>query len=349
MPYIHITQFVNNGIVYMTNFGNDFTMNDKMMENEPELQPLTTNTVNNNMNQINQFTDNIFTTIENSKFHPDTFHLNPMNELPSLQTISTQQKNEENTKETKEELYPFEQDEEELFEFLQRTAIGNQFDDDNIESEIALLKRKIDIFSANISLYDELIKQEELKRVIGTGMDEGWIDTLKQWTGYSNCKVIYDSETNELSGDMLFLSLRLVSTVTFIIETTDGDIFGSYHTIIPTKQNCFVANDPHHFLFTLKNKLNTSHEQFKVFSQNNRLLDIFAGKDSWVMGVNNGFWIHSKPNRCFITSSAANGDMHDGYYDPKKYTSKIFTGSVYPKRFTLKRLIALEFYPNDNE
>ena len=172
---------------------------------------------------------------------------------------------------------------------------------------------------------------------------------MKQWTGYSNCKVIYDSETNELSGDVLFLSLRLVSTCAFIIETTEGDIFGSYHTIIPTKQNCFVPNDPHHFLFTLKNKLNTPHEQFKVFSQNNRLLDIYGGKDSWVMGVNNGFWIHSKTNRCFITSTAANGDMHDGYYDPKKYSSKIFTGSVYPKRFTLKRLIALEFYPNEYE
>ena len=178
-------------------------------------------------------------------------------------------------------------------------------------------------------------------------MEEGWIDTLKQWTGFANCKVIFEQNENELSGEMVFLSLRLVSTVTFIIETTDGDVFGSYHSIIPTRQNCFVANDPNHFLFTLHNKYGTPHEQFKVLPHNHRLLDIFSGNDSWVMGVNNGYWIHSKSNRCFIPSCSANGDLHDGYYDPKRYSSKIFTGCIYPKRFTIKRLIGLEFYSNE--
>ena len=33
----------------------------------------------------------------------------------------------------------------------------------------------------------------------------------------------------------------------------------------------------------------------------------------------------------------------------KKYGSRIFTGGIYPKRFTLKRLIAVEMYQNDFE
>ena len=65
-------------------------------------------------------------------------------------------------------------------------------------------------------------------------------------------------------------------------------------------------------------------------------------------GVENGFWIHSKPNKSYISSPSANGELDEGYEDPTQLGGIVFTGGIYPLRFTTKRVIGLEFLIDEN-
>ncbi|GAB1220368.1 hypothetical protein ENUP19_0052G0022 [Entamoeba nuttalli] len=249
--------------------------------------------------------------------------------------------------------YKEEESEEELgdkalMEILKQTVIGKEEYEDNIVTEVDSLNKRIDEFNNNIAVYDDLIREEELRRTCGTGIEEGWISTLQEWIGSKTCKLIYDSNEG-FTGDILWAILRIVNSVAFIIETTEGDVFGSYHSVIPTKQHYPVITDNAHFLFTFRNKINTGHIKFNVLSTNNKLLDIYKGSKSWVFGIEKGFWIHSKQNKSYIPSTCANGELTQGYEDPTGLGGIIFTGGVYPARFTTKRVIGLDFLIEEKE
>ncbi|EDR29213.1 hypothetical protein EDI_237750 [Entamoeba dispar SAW760] len=252
---------------------------------------------------------------------------------------------EEKKKERKKEELDLDEEIEDktLMKILKETVIGKEEDyQDNISIEIDSLKKRIDEFNNNIAIYDDLIREEELRRTCGTGIEEGWITTLQEWIGCKTCKLIYDSNKG-FTGDILWTTLKIVNSIVLIIETTDGDVFGSYHSIIPTKQNYPVISDNAHFLFTFRNKMNIGHIKFNVLSTNNKLLDIYKGSKSWVFGIEKGFWIHSKQNKSYISSNCANGELTQGYEDPTGLGGIIFTGSIYPSRFTTKRVIGLDF------
>ncbi|KAL7721845.1 TLDc domain-containing protein [Entamoeba marina] len=70
--------------------------------------------------------------------------------------------------------------------------------------------------------------------------------------------------------------------------------------------------------------------------------DVF-GDSSWVFGVQHAWWIHSQQNKSYVSSVSANGPLSCGYEDPLGYGGLIFTGGVYPLRFSVKRIVVLEW------
>ncbi|KAL7714673.1 hypothetical protein QTN25_007761 [Entamoeba marina] len=234
-------------------------------------------------------------------------------------------------------------EEDDVLQMLRNTVIGNNTND-NLNSEVESLRQRIEEFNTNVALYDELLCEEELRQVCGNGVEEGWISSLQEWIHCNNCRVLYVT-TDNFSGDRLWAALRLAGAVTIIIETTDGDVFGSHHTVLPIKQHSFVMNDTSHFLFTFKNKYKTGHVLFPLRTNNTNIniLDVYKGDSSWVFGVQHAWWIHSQQNKSYVSSVSANGPLSCGYEDPLGYGGLIFTGGVYPLRFSVKRIVVLEW------
>ncbi|ELP93102.1 hypothetical protein EIN_053470 [Entamoeba invadens IP1] len=230
--------------------------------------------------------------------------------------------------------------EADILEMIKKTVIGDE-NIDGVTTEVSTLKKRIEEFNNNVAIYDDMLREEELSRVCGEGIENGWVTSLEKWTGCDSCRVIYDS-TNGFTADTLWGALRLANSVALIVETTENDVFGSFHGVIPMHQHFNVSVDSSHFLFTFSNKFNTGHVKFPVLPTNTKMLDVFKGYNSWVYGIEKGFWIHAQHNKSYVCSTSANGPLTDGYEDPTLMGGVVFTGSVYPQRFTTKRIIGLE-------
>ena len=78
-----------------------------------------------------------------------------------------------------------------------------------------------------------------------------WISALKQWTGKQNIKILFDSTVDEFTHDGLFNKTRGKQDIALIAFTTDGDIFGVFHSVAATGQNQSFP-DPNVFVFSFE-------------------------------------------------------------------------------------------------
>ena len=61
--------------------------------------------------------------------------------------------------------------------------------------------------------------------------------SLKQWTGKAKATIIFDSTVDEFTGEVLFDAIKGKQNIALISFTTDGDVFGGYHSVAVTKQS----------------------------------------------------------------------------------------------------------------
>ena len=79
------------------------------------------------------------------------------------------------------------------------------------------------------------------------------ISLLKQWTQKKTFSLLFDKSQSEFTRENICGILKGKKDVIILFESIDGDIFGSYHSILPNDLSEW-CNDSQHFAFTLRNK-----------------------------------------------------------------------------------------------
>lgn len=170
-----------------------------------------------------------------------------------------------------------------------------------------------------------------------------FLSTLKEWTQLNVKGIIYDSSSDTLSAATLLEKTLYHRNVMFIAKMGDS-IFGSFNSenvpYTEDKMNAFIENDCKHFIFTLQNTHNTPMKFEPSYNDEFTSLYVYgkANKRN-VMSAPNAFFVNVGPNsyiskRCFDYYNTPEGADID---------ATIFTGTVQPSRFTVDRLIAVEW------
>ena len=80
---------------------------------------------------------------------------------------------------------------------------------------------------------------------------DGYANALKQWTGKSTARVVYDSNVCPFTDECLFQKVKGKPNIAIVAFTTDGDVFGGFYSVAVTEQNkCF--KDPEMFIFSFE-------------------------------------------------------------------------------------------------
>ena len=108
-----------------------------------------------------------------------------------------------------------------------------------------------------------------------------YIQYLKEWSGKETCTIIYSNENEELSARIVNSKIQGKKNLYFIIEDCQGNIFGSYHSFIPTEYEKKVhqQEDHHHFIFTLKNPYNILPTKYLPTEHNDHILSLYQNYD----------------------------------------------------------------------
>ena len=113
------------------------------------------------------------------------------------------------------------------------------------------------------------------------------INALKEWTGKSHVKVIYDSTVDECTDDGLFNKVKGKPNIAVIGFTTDGDVFGGFYSVAVTEQ-WRKFYDPNIFAFSFESHGRCETPQrfvVKGWCRHNALV-VFCRGDSW------GWFVH---------------------------------------------------------
>ena len=77
------------------------------------------------------------------------------------------------------------------------------------------------------------------------------LEALKEWTGKTRAKVVYDSTVDAFTASGLFTKVKGKRNIALIAFTTDGDVFGGFYSVAATVQDrCF--DDPNFFIFSFE-------------------------------------------------------------------------------------------------
>ncbi|GAB1225627.1 hypothetical protein ENUP19_0257G0055 [Entamoeba nuttalli] len=128
---------------------------------------------------------------------------------------------------------------------------------------------------------------------------------LKQYTQLKSLSLIVEYQRNdEITGELLFKIVKDKRNIMFVITSTSGNVFGSFHSKIPQKMNSYVFKDKHMFVFSLKNSNKTGEVCFIPRETNHHLLFFPREKDSlfYILGC----W-DIKTNDCVIDSVKYSG------------------------------------------
>ena len=139
------------------------------------------------------------------------------------------------------------------------------------------LQQKLSRVAKKLSTF-ETYQQNETKRneleneIIETNsidipnLNDEEINQLEEWTGLKCSDVIFDSEKDNWNQNTSVLNEKILgkSKVVFIVEDTDGDIFGYYfNTQIIEKYHDWIQTDYKSFEFSLKSRNNRLQKRMK--------------------------------------------------------------------------------------
>ena len=88
--------------------------------------------------------------------------------------------------------------------------------------------------------------QQENDAVVARG-----IEALKEWTGKSEAKLVFDSTVDWITGNSLFEKIKNKPNVAFVCFTADGDVCGGFYSVAVTKLK-EGFDDPNLFIFSFE-------------------------------------------------------------------------------------------------
>ena len=108
-----------------------------------------------------------------------------------------------------------------------------------------------------------------------------YLEKLKEWSCHEKYSILYNAENEELSARLINSKIQGKSNLYFIIEDINGNLFGSYHTFIPSEKErkVNVTEDPKHFIFTLKNPFNIQPSLFTPKESNDHIISFYHDYD----------------------------------------------------------------------
>ena len=165
-----------------------------------------------------------------------------------------------------------------------------------------------------------------------------WVETFTA----QRARLVYDSSVHGLGGNQLWPHISGLARAAFVFKA-QGNVFGSYHSVLPEAQGVWVDEDPEHFVFTVKNPFNVAPTRF----DQRRPIDdgvLFVSKSSSEL-MNIGYL-------CFLASGAGSFirlpqsgcpfSFSKGYTDHTNIGDVIFTGSTHPTLFELDQVLAFD-------
>ena len=69
------------------------------------------------------------------------------------------------------------------------------------------------------------------------------VNALKEWTGKTHGAVVYDSKVDPFTDDGLFERVKGKSNIALVGFTTEGDVFGGFHSVAVTVQTWCLKSD----------------------------------------------------------------------------------------------------------
>ncbi|ELP94456.1 hypothetical protein EIN_047490 [Entamoeba invadens IP1] len=188
---------------------------------------------------------------------------------------------------------------------------------------------------------EEVEKHEHMKQPVEESLSMGSIgtyyNTLQEWTGMSEARVVF--EGNNLTPKLFWSLTKKLKNMMIVVETVDGYMFGSYHTVLPPTQDVWVNDDKQHFVFTLNNPTNYPPTRFAPLPTNGDLLFVYGDNDTEnVVWVNYCFWI-CMDNVVFLWHH-----FSEKYEDTSKLGGDLFVGVKdwdFPNE--IKKVVVLEW------
>ncbi|EDR29929.1 hypothetical protein EDI_233910 [Entamoeba dispar SAW760] len=169
--------------------------------------------------------------------------------------------------------------------------------------------------------------------------EESPFKILKEWVQLGNKIVIFNSEQHEMMPHGLWNKVSGRKNIMFIVISEYGDIFGSFHGVVPTKQGEWVWEDSQQFIFTMKNQYGVNPIQFKPKTMTHSLLRI-SGKNNTkkMFWISDGYRVNGD-GKGYISNSFSRF-----YNDSTKIGPLIFTNSVYPNTFSIRSFFVIQWY-----
>ena len=165
------------------------------------------------------------------------------------------------------------------------------------------------------------------------------IQRIQEWVGKEKYTIIFDSEHHELTSRMFWSCLKGRKDILIVIETDEGYIFGSYHSIIPERQELCVENDPHHFVFTMKNPFNVPPTKFELKEGWKKSLYIY-GDDQ----ISDVFYVFGCYLICNNDESFIKKIFNYNYRHKHSVDAHVFVGKLWDSYFSLSRLVCVQFF-----
>ncbi|BFU23999.1 hypothetical protein EHI8A_095990 [Entamoeba histolytica HM-1:IMSS-B] len=163
---------------------------------------------------------------------------------------------------------------------------------------------------------------------------------IVEWTNMRNYRILYRSSKDGLSARSLNARICGRSNILIIVLTTKGYVFGSFSSIQipppPRLGDLHVGADPNFFVYSFQNPFNT--EPLKILKKNSQTsMKIYCNKEqSYVIGCDCCFYIRSNCP-CHVPSNFC-----DNYNEPSGKGNLLFVNCVYPEKFALQELLAVE-------
>lgn len=212
----------------------------------------------------------------------------------------------------------------------------------SVEKEIQTVKQQTKTYKETLDMW---ITQEN------TELNNMWakkrnpsllqhLQKLSEWTGKVSSTIIFDSQINESFESSIIQKASTLKNIMFIVETDGGNMFGSYHTVIPNKVGKWAVSDDKHFVFTLKNPYETQPMKFRPIVE--ECYPLWFYKSSTSLYSVQSFCHITTNKQCYIAGKHWSGKaFSDVYNDISGKDCKIFTKTQYPMKFGMKRLVVL--------
>ena len=169
-----------------------------------------------------------------------------------------------------------------------------------------------------------------------------WAHALRSWTGKTNISIVYDSTVNPFTAPELFQKIKDKPDIAIIALTSDGDVFGGYHSVAVSSQNwpnhdekLFVFSFVSHGRCSTPQKFEVKAYKKSFGSVRYRDHDFDGHFVEFTAGAAGGLSLGNEKSKTFCD------DLDDCFENIQKDT---LTGKRNRETFTCTRLVALQLY-----